>query len=78
MPPRALACPECGADEESGWKEGAVESSGLGLAEEGFDYDAFVENEFGIRKKRPPGKQTFWWVVAVLVLLGLIAVRFFF
>jgi predicted nucleic acid-binding Zn ribbon protein len=78
VPPKALACPECGADEESGWKEGAMEHGGLDLPEEEFDYDSFVADEFGIGKKQKSGKQIFWWVVAVLILLGLICGRFLF
>ena len=47
VPCDALACPECGADERSGWREGALAHDGAGLAEEDFDHDQFVEEEFG-------------------------------
>lgn len=77
VPPNALACPECGADEQSGWKEGA-EYESLDLPGEEFDYDQFVENEFGTgRPLKKSSRQWFWWVAAVLVLVGLILVRFF-
>jgi hypothetical protein len=47
VPPKALACPGCGADHNSGWKpDGAFD--GLDLpGDEDFDYDAFVKEEFG-------------------------------
>jgi hypothetical protein len=77
VPPRALACPECGADEESGWKEDAEVSDGVDLPDEEFDYDEFVAKEFG-GAKRKSGSQRFWWIVGVLVLAGLLIARFFF
>ena len=42
VPPKARACPECGADEKTGWSEEA-HASGLGLPDENFDYDDFVK-----------------------------------
>ena len=77
VPPRALACPECGADEHSGWREDAALHDGLGLDDEGFDYDTFVEQEFGTGKRKT-ARQLFWWIIAILVVLGLISARFFF
>ena len=43
--PNARACPECGADESTGWEEDYAPD--LGLDEDEFDYDEFVEREFG-------------------------------
>jgi hypothetical protein len=68
VPAAVRACPECGADEQTGWSEKAA-SDGLGLPEENFDYDDFVEREFGSRKPLPRGVSWFWWVVALLLLL---------
>jgi hypothetical protein len=76
VPPRALACPECGADEESEWKEGA-EYEHAGFSEEEFDYEAFVAEEFGGGKKKS-GRQLVWWIAAIVVLAALLAARFFF
>ena len=40
--PRGMAaCPECGADDRSGWREGAAAADGLDLPDEEFDYDKF-------------------------------------
>ena len=42
VPARAPACPECGADEDTGWNDDAY-AQDLGLPDEDFDYDEFVE-----------------------------------
>ena len=65
---KAKACPHCGACEKSGWNENADTSGGLDLPDEDFDYDKFVEEEFGGPKKRK-GKDLFWWIVAVVMLI---------
>jgi len=75
VPPKAKACPECGSDEQTGWSE-AAQSSGLDLPDDTFNYDEFVEKEFGGKKSSPAGLPWFWWVVAVL-LLAAIALMFF-
>jgi zinc-ribbon domain len=67
IPPKARVCPECGADEHAGWSEEAA-ADALGLPDENFDYDEFVEREFGEKKPVPRGIHWFWWVVAVLML----------
>ena len=76
VPPRALACPECGADHRSGWREDAGNYDSLDLPGEEFDYDRFVQEEFGSSAK-PAGIKTIWWVTALLVLLALAALYFF-
>jgi hypothetical protein len=71
VPARAKACPHCGADEKSGWRDD--ETDGLDLPDEDFDYDKSVQEEFGIRKK-PKGKWSLIKIVGVvLVVLALIA-----
>ena len=69
VPPRARACPDCGADETTGWSS-AARYGGLDLPDETFDYDEFVQREFGGKPRRvtPSGVHPFWWVVAVLAL----------
>jgi len=73
VPPKSLACPECGADERSGWKENAADYDGLNLPdqEEEFDYDDFVKQEFGGAKEKAAAKG-WWWVAAVLLLLAFV------
>lgn len=68
--PNAKACPECGSDAETGWSEEAS-ASGLDLPEENFDYEKFVDKEFGSKKSSPTGLPWFWWIIALL-LLGII------
>ncbi len=66
IPPRARACPECGADERTGWREASV-YDGLDLPDSADDSPA-----------RPPatprvnGLAWYWWLVAALLLAGLI------
>jgi hypothetical protein len=67
VPRGALACPECGADHNSGWREDAESHDGLGLPDE-FDYDEFVRREFH-HAGRPAGISTVWWVTAIVLLL---------
>ena len=67
VPRNAKACPECGSDEQTGWSEEA-HVDGLDLPEEKFDYEDFVEREFGSKSPVPHGIHWFWWVIAVLVL----------
>jgi hypothetical protein len=64
VPRNAKACPDCGADEATGWSEEAHASS-LGLPDESFEYDEFVEREFGKKKALPYGVKWFWWAVAI-------------
>jgi hypothetical protein len=71
VPPRAKACPECCSDEQTGWSEEA-HVGGLGLPDEEFNYDDFVKREFGSKNPVPRGIHWFWWVVAVLVVAGLL------
>ena len=70
VPSRALACPECGADHNSGWRKGAMDADGLDLPESEFDYDDFVENEFGTVHERS-GLKWIWWITAVILLVAL-------
>ena len=73
VPSGAHACPECGADEETGWGEDAHAQS-LGIPDEDFDYDEFVEREFGEEKPgvKPQGLHWFWWLVGLGLLAALI------
>ena len=72
VPPNAKACPECGACGKSGWNFQAS-PDGLGLPDDDeFDYDKFIEGEFG-RASRPRGRQRFWWWTALLVLIAFVS-----
>jgi hypothetical protein len=75
VPRNARACPACGSDESTGWSDDA-RTSGLDLPDETFDYDAFVENEFGGTRRAPArrGLHWFWWLIAIGLLIGFITV----
>jgi len=71
VPSHARACPECGADEQTGWSDRA-ESQRLGLPDDEFDYDEFVQEEFGDTPRsadqvKPRHLSWLWWVVGLLL-----------
>jgi hypothetical protein len=70
VPRNALACPECGADHNSGWREDAAHVDALGGTEDDFDYDEFVQEEFG-NPAKPRGISTVWWISAIVLLVAL-------
>lgn len=72
VPHGAAACPECGADHLSGWREDADETGGLDLPDGDFDYDEFAKKEFG-NEVKPEGIGWAWWAAAVAALLAFIA-----
>jgi hypothetical protein len=72
VPLGAAACPECGADHLSGWREDADTTGGLDLPDEEFSYDEFVKKEFG-NEVKPEGIGWAWWAAAVAALLAFIA-----
>jgi len=72
IPPKAKACPECGADESTGWSEDAG-GERLGLPDEDFNYEEFVKREFGGGKNpKPHGIHWFWWIVGILVIAAFV------
>ena len=72
VPANAKACPACGADEKTGWSEEAY-VGGLNLPDDSFDYDEFVDREFGKKKALPRGLGWFWWLVAIALVVLLAA-----
>ena len=75
VPRGALACPECGADHNSGWREGADNYDAVDLPDEEFNYDEFVKQEFG--SSRRPTIKTVWWIMAILVVAAFVAIYFY-
>lgn len=77
VPRGALACPECGADHQTGWKPGALDADGLDLPGQGdgFNYDEFIEKEFGSAKPKI-GIHPIWWITGVLLLLAFVFLSF--
>jgi hypothetical protein len=78
VPLNARACPECGSDKDTGWAESA-ETDHLSLPDgEDFNYDDFVQREFGGGEKVVPrGIAWYWWATAVLLLGVLLAFLIF-
>ncbi|HEX8077997.1 MAG TPA: zinc-ribbon domain-containing protein [Chthoniobacterales bacterium] len=74
VPRGALACPECGADHNSGWREDAESYDGVDLPDE-FNYEEFTRKEFGTSAK-PSGISAVWWITAI-ALLALSLIYFF-
>lgn len=74
VPPDAKACPECGSDEETGWSDRA-HADRLGIPDDEFDYDRFIQEEFGEEQHnrvKPRGISWLWWVVAIITLIAFV------
>lgn len=71
VPPKARACPECGACDETGWSEGSS-SAHLGMPDDSFNYDEYVKREFGPKRPWPQGMRLFWALVSLGLVLLLI------
>ena len=76
IPRNALACPECGADYDSGWREDADTYDGVDLPDADFNYDEFVKQEFRSSLK-PDTAKIIWWITALVILAALIALYFY-
>ena len=75
VPHTALACPECGADHTSGWREDAELYDAVDLPDEEFNYDDFVKQEFGSSRKF--AIKGVWWIVAILLIAAFIVIYFY-
>jgi uncharacterized membrane protein YvbJ len=69
VPRKARACPECGSDERTGWSDDAHTQS-LDLPDDNFNYDEFVQREFGKPKRSPT--RLLWTIVAIALVLGFV------
>lgn len=72
VPRGARACPECGADERSGWNEDDTRYDGLDLPDE-----AFEDGERAPQRSARARASYLWPVVAGLLALALILVFVF-
>lgn len=76
VPRGAASCPDCGADENTGWDDDGATADGLDLPDDTFDYDEFMEREFGERRpgqwlpKAIYGVPTIWYITAVILLIA--------
>ncbi len=70
----SAACDDCGACAKSGWKSDTNIYDGLDLPDEDFDYDDFINREFG-RPAASMDRRLFWRIVAA-VLLGVMVLGY--
>ncbi len=83
VPRGAAACDDCGACAKSGWKQDSEVYDGLDLPddEEDFNYEEFVNREFGTGKPAKAARREIFWrwvaaiVLAVMVLGYLLSAR---
>jgi predicted nucleic acid-binding Zn ribbon protein len=76
VPRGALACPECGADHNTGWRKDADAYDGVDLPDDDFNYDDFVKQEFGSRAK-PPQLKMIWWIAGILLIVAFLLMYFY-
>jgi hypothetical protein len=77
VPRGSAACPECGADHKSGWREDAGSYDGVDIPDGGFDYDEFVQKEFGSSPK-PTGLNYVWWIAAIVLVVAMLMIYSYF
>lgn len=71
----AQSCPECGADDRTGWSETAGQwdpDIPTGYAEDDFDYEEFVRREFGEKGGAAAFGVRSWLLAAIAVGLCLL------
>jgi len=76
VPPGSLACPECGADHNSGWRKDADAYDAVDLPDQDFNYDEFIREEFGSAPK-PAGIKTIWWIAAIVLTVLFVVIYFY-
>jgi hypothetical protein len=70
-------CPGCAKKskkpkpKKKSWEQDSTHD-GLGLPDDDFDYDDFIAREFGKAPHKKTGLKWYWWVLAVLLLIGMI------
>lgn len=72
IPRNAKSCPECGADEKTGWRETSV-YDGMDLPDSAFEDQNDSENQRP--KNRINGIAWYWWVAGIVLIFVLF--RFF-
>lgn len=76
IPRGARACPDCGADERTGWRENSI-YDGLDLPDEAYADDRDGEDPSRSARRPTPrinGVAWYWWLAgALLVILFVVA-----
>src|SRR3989442_8696741 len=76
VPPGSLACPECGADHNSGWRKDADAYDAVDLPDEDFNYGDFIRKEFG-QTPKPTGIKLVWWIAAIVLTVFFVVIYFY-
>ena len=71
IPKTAKACPECGADERTGWRERSVYDD-LDLPESAWQDDASTPAQSSPAPHRVNGVPWYWWLVGAVLLALLV------
>jgi uncharacterized membrane protein YvbJ len=71
VPPDAKACPECGSCEETGWSDQAKYERIDVDYDDAFDYESFVDEEFGGGKTRRKSPMQWIWAIVAILLIAL-------
>lgn len=73
VPAKARACPECGADERTGWNEDATRYDGLDLPDSEFRPESDVSKD---RKGFLSRTQLAWKVIGIVLIVALVVLSF--
>jgi len=77
VPLSARACPDCGADDNTGWNEDQAVYDGLDLPNNEFDYDEYRQREFGPADKTDGHHKKVWvWLSILGFVLVVLALGF--
>ena len=68
IPRHARACPACGADERTGWRESSI-YDGLDLPDAAYEDEASRPDRTARPSPRINGVRWYWWVAAVVLAL---------
>lgn len=71
IPRGAKACPECGADERTGWRETSV-YDGMDLPDSAFE-DETTRPRHSSARNEVNGIAWYWWAVGILIALAFVA-----
>ena len=73
LSPNARSCGGCGAEREGSEWLAPEAYDGLQFGDDEFDYDEFVKEEFGKEGPMPKGIRWYWWLIAIALLAGIVA-----
>ncbi len=73
VPRDARACPDCGADERTGWNEDDTRYDGLDLPDNAFDDDSTPPNRTSSLQQRTQRVALHWWLTAFALLAVFVA-----